>query len=48
MLTDAVAKGVIGGLKITNKEWKQEFEDLSNRETQILAGQIRESVRIII
>ncbi|XP_078379877.1 fibroblast growth factor receptor 4-like isoform X4 [Oculina patagonica] len=41
---DAIAKIVIVSLKISNKVWIQEFEDLTNSETQSFAGEIKDSV----
>ncbi|XP_078379874.1 fibroblast growth factor receptor 1-like isoform X2 [Oculina patagonica] len=41
---NAIAKIVIVSLKISNKVWIQEFEDLTNSETQSFAGEIKDSV----
>ena len=40
-----MAKMVIVGLKISNKAWREEFEDLTNPQTQAFVGEIRDSVR---
>ena len=47
-LTDTVAKIVVVGLKVSNKEWRQEFEDLTNPETRTFSGEITDSVCTIV
>lgn len=45
-LTESIAKTVVAGLKINNKEWRKEFEVLTNPKTQTFADEIKDSVRI--
>ena len=47
-LTEALQKVIIVGLKLTNQEWTQKFDDSTNSETITFVGQIENAVGSIV